>query len=118
MRAGSLMILFHLRVGGGGGGAWRVPRAERQYLGGFQLSRSRGFEGISSSSTAYRMTLAKTERLRAIVVAPAARPSWRTEIASRRRRCAAPGPALPRRALALRRPPPGASAPPQPWRSR
>jgi hypothetical protein len=34
--------------------------------------------------------LAKTERLRAIVVAPAARPSCSTEIASRRRCCAAP----------------------------
>ena len=27
------MILFHLRVDGGGGGAWRVPQAERQQRG-------------------------------------------------------------------------------------
>jgi hypothetical protein len=44
-------------------------------LGGFQLSRSSGLDGISSSSTAYRITLTNTDRLRAIVVALAARPS-------------------------------------------
>ncbi len=55
-------------------------------LSGFQLSRSRGFEGISSSSTAQRTALASTERLLAIVVAPAARPSGSTQTASSRRR--------------------------------
>jgi hypothetical protein len=52
-------------------------------LGGFQLSRSSGLDGISSSSTAYPIALANTERLRAMVVALAARPSRSTEIASR-----------------------------------
>jgi hypothetical protein len=52
-------------------------------FGGFQLSLSGGFAGSSSSSIAYRRTLAKTDRLRAMVVALAAVPSWRTEIASR-----------------------------------
>ena len=42
-----------------------------------------GLDGISSFSTAYRITLANTDRLRAIVVALAARPSCWTEIASR-----------------------------------
>jgi hypothetical protein len=46
-------------------------------FGGFQLNRSSGFDGNSSSSTAYLITLAKTDRLRAIVVALAAWPSLR-----------------------------------------
>jgi hypothetical protein len=68
--------------------AWRGLTTTRrsttsETLGGFQLSRSRGFDGISSSSTAYRITFAKTDRLRAMVVALAALPCWSTEIASR-----------------------------------
>jgi hypothetical protein len=51
-------------------------------LGGFQLSRSSGLVGISSSSTAYRIAFVNTDRLRATVVALAALPSCRTEIAS------------------------------------
>ena len=68
--------------------AWRGLTTTRRSttsdtLGGVQLSRSRGLDGISSSSTAYRITLANTDRLRAMVVALAALPSCLTEIASR-----------------------------------
>ena len=56
-------------------------------------------DAVVHGRDAWRMTLAKTERLRAIVVALAAGPSWRTQIASRRRRCAARRPALRRAGL-------------------
>ena len=68
--------------------AWRGLTTTRrsttsETLGGFQLSRSSGLDGISSISTAYWITLANTDRFRAIVVALAAVPSCCTEMASR-----------------------------------